>query len=293
MAIPRPSASVLLVAPGNHVLLLQRVQQSSSFPSAHVFPGGNLSAFHEGPSPKPGTAGAYRDGESFRRAAIRETFEESGILLARDRKRGSLLQLSEVERDSARKEIHSDRIAFSTWLDKLDARPDIEGLIPFTRWLTPKNMPKRFSTQMYLYFLQSNVSDKKEVIPVPTTDGGLEHVTARFLPAKTWLNMARLGEIILFPPQFLLLHCLAQHPSREELMEFIRSGSPPWGEKCISPLAKRKHPDGRVELALDRPGPEVEALDLGMSGVEDISILVEFHKEGPRRLELITRDSKA
>ena len=43
-AIPRPSASVLLVSPNNQVLLLQRVKQSSSFASAHVFPGGKISS---------------------------------------------------------------------------------------------------------------------------------------------------------------------------------------------------------------------------------------------------------
>ena len=41
-AVPRPSSSVLLVSPNNQVLLLQRVKQSSSFASAHVFPGGKI-----------------------------------------------------------------------------------------------------------------------------------------------------------------------------------------------------------------------------------------------------------
>ncbi|KAI7321929.1 hypothetical protein KC315_g8981, partial [Hortaea werneckii] len=76
-AIPRPSSSVLLVSPNNQVLLLQRVKQSTSFASAHVFPGGNVSTFHDGEPPAPEYPERHEDSEIYRLAAIRETFEES------------------------------------------------------------------------------------------------------------------------------------------------------------------------------------------------------------------------
>ncbi len=50
-AEPRPSSSIILVSPTNQVLLLRRVKTSTSFASAHVFPGGNLSDFHDGAVP--------------------------------------------------------------------------------------------------------------------------------------------------------------------------------------------------------------------------------------------------
>jgi hypothetical protein len=47
------------------------------------------------------------------------------------------------------------------------------------------------------------------IIPTPTHDGGLEHTAATFDDARAWLAKARAGEIILFPPQFYLLHVVS------------------------------------------------------------------------------------
>lgn len=155
---------------------------------------------------------------------------------------------------------------------------------------------------------QISSEEEETVIPKPTHDGGIEHTAARFLPPSTWLRLAQSGRVILFPPQFFLLHLLSQFlsphnpssstplPSPEELerqrkamMEFVRSSDPPWGEKCISPTALgmpggKRREDGRVVLGLDRPGPELEGK--GRRGESDHVVLVEFKKEGPRRLEV-------
>lgn len=156
-------------------------------------------------------------------------------------------------------------------------------------------------------------------IPTPTTDGGLEHTTARFLPASAWLRLAQEGRIILFPPQFFLLHQAAQHldsiiaPTaygsitrdvvpreelevrRKRLVEFIKSGNPPWTEKCISPTVQpprggKRRTDGRVVLGLERPGPELEAANAGRKGHSEDCVLVDFKKEGPRRVAVISRE---
>ncbi|KAK3094296.1 hypothetical protein LTR53_019442, partial [Teratosphaeriaceae sp. CCFEE 6253] len=86
-------------------------------------------------------------------AAVRETFEESGILLARNNGFGRLIEVPESEREEGRRLIHDNKVPFARWLAQKGGRADIEGLIPFTRWVTPTNVPKRFTTQMYLYFL--------------------------------------------------------------------------------------------------------------------------------------------
>lgn len=122
-AVARPSASILLISPSNQILLLHRVRTSSSFPSAHVFPGGNLEEKQDGPVPKEEEEGRHRDGEAYRRAAVRECFEESGILLARKRGEGSggkgaLLEVVEGEREWARKEIHAGRLGFGEWVEE-------------------------------------------------------------------------------------------------------------------------------------------------------------------------------
>lgn len=344
-SIPRPSSSVLLISPHNQVLLLQRVQQSSSFPSAHVFPGGNVSTFHDGAIPPPESPHRHVDSETYRLAAIRETFEESGILLARNNGFGRLIEVSEEEREQGRRLVHGNQVPFRTWLAGKGGRADVDGLIPFTRWITPTNVPKRFTTQMYLYFLptlsptpmsqtantstsstpdQASENDavreeEDEIrIPVPTTDGGKEHTTARFLPASVWLRLAQQGRIILFPPQFYLLHKIAQfldHLSspnaydslsrdpvsreqlesrRKRLRKFVtETGAPLWTEKCISPTAMaarggKKRGDGRSILGLRHAGVEVQGM--GRAGVEDECVLVELRREGPRKLAVVSRE---
>ncbi|EME83677.1 uncharacterized protein MYCFIDRAFT_47198 [Pseudocercospora fijiensis CIRAD86] len=323
VAIPRPSASVLVISPQNQVLLLQRVKQSSSFPSAHVFPGGNVSEFHDGRAPEPNAAGRHEDSPVYRMAAIRETFEESGILLARNNGFGRLIEIPESEREAGRKLVHSSEIPFPKFLAQKGGRADLEGLIPFTRWVTPTNVPKRFTTQMYLYFLPTlssstpiSADSEAEVrVPSPTTDGGKEHTTARFLPASAWCRLAQEGRIILFPPQFFLLHHVAQHfddlkaPTdyasisrelvpreelevrRRRLLQFVKSGNPPWTHMCISPQTMpppKKREDGKQVLALHKPGPELEGT--GRAGCRELCVLVDFKREGPRRLEVVSRD---
>lgn len=223
MAEARPSSSIILLSPTNQVLLLHRVQTSTSFPSAHVFPGGNLSPFHEPPPPPAGSPDRHRDSPAYRLAAVRETFEESGILIAKRSLAGddTLLVVPEAEREEARRKIHGDELRFTEWVgDTLGAAPCVDDLVPFTRWVTPPNMPKRFTTQMYLYFMplaespRTPASDGRpvdvDVVQTPTPDGGVEHTAATFADASEWLRRQRRGEIVLFPPQCYLLTLVAE-----------------------------------------------------------------------------------
>ncbi|KAF2006317.1 hypothetical protein P154DRAFT_529989 [Amniculicola lignicola CBS 123094] len=230
--IPKPSSSVLLISPTNQILLLHRVRTSSSFASAHVFPGGALSPEHDGPVPDVDDPARHQDGPAYRMAAIRETFEECGILLATSKKTGKLFtDVSDEEREEGRRAVHGGTVKFGELLERWEALPNTEGLIPFTRWITPPNVPKRFSTQMYIYFLpitsvsptkaqksspstlpSSDLAEEDEiVIPNPTHDGGIEHTAARFLPPNKWIDLARQNRIILFPPQFFLTLLLAPY----------------------------------------------------------------------------------
>ncbi|KAF2708032.1 hypothetical protein K504DRAFT_503219 [Pleomassaria siparia CBS 279.74] len=280
-AVAKPSSSVLLISPTNQILFLHRVRTSSSFASAHVFPGGALSKTHDGPIPAPEDPMRHTDGPAYRLAAIRETFEESGILLATSKKTGRLFtEISDEEREQGRRDVHSGKVKFIDLMENWGAVPDVEGLKPFTRWITPENVPKRFSTQMYIYLLPlaqiSSASDSSSsglkaeedeiVIPTPTHDGGIEHTAARFLPANKWINLARQNRIILFPPQFLLTLLLSTYlaptvtgpdspiPSlsqlqaeRDALLSFLYkprtyAGEPEvsFAEACISPVALGK-----------------------------------------------------
>ncbi|ROV94334.1 hypothetical protein VMCG_08659 [Cytospora schulzeri] len=216
MAVARPSSSIILLSPTNQVLLLHRVQTSTSFPSAHVFPGGNISPFHESgcPLPPPGSPDRHRDSPAYRLAAIRETFEDN-----------PLLTVPEADREEARRQVHGDVLNFQDWVRRdLGGTLCVDELVPFTRWVTPPNMPKRFTTQMYLFLMPPlgpaapagdgavgvDVDADVDVVQTPTPDGGIEHTAATFADAGEWLRRQDRGEIVLFPPQCYLLALVAE-----------------------------------------------------------------------------------
>ncbi|CAG8311685.1 unnamed protein product [Penicillium salamii] len=304
--------AVLLVSSKNELLLLHRVKTSSSFASAHVFPGGNLST-QDGPCPPPEDLARHEDSPTYRRAAIRELFEESGILLAKNRTSGRMIAVDEPTREAGRRLIHQNKATFDEWLLKQDAHaePDIDQLIPFTRWVTPTNVPKRYTTQMYLYFLplptdvdkavlaELPAEGERDELESPTSDGGIEVTEAQFLPAMEWIDRARKAEIILFPPQFLLLHLVSgfldkepragasleeMQKRRQQLVEFVHSGSPSWMHKCISPKMIQMTGDGRSVLGLSEPGPELKGTD--RQGESERVVLVRFKKGSAREVEV-------
>lgn len=270
--------------------------------------------------------------------AIRECFEESGILLARRSDvSGDLLEVEESIREQGRKDIHAGKVKFGDWVKAMGGVVDtgmvppihlrktslylrnknliskyIDSLIPFTRWVTPTNLPKRFTTQMYIYFLPLAQTSRapnlpsQSVIPVPTSDGGVEHTAALFASCSRWLSQARRNEIILFPPQYYLMSLLSPFlaPSpflpaeelqiqRDKVLEFLKTDGGdgkgiPWAEKAMSPigLLMRKS-DGRSVLGLEKPGPELKGS--GRGGDEKRVVLVKFSKEGPRDVEVRER----
>ena len=116
---------MILISPLNQVLLLHRVQTSTSFPSAHVFPGGNVSSFHDGEAADPEIPERHVDSKVYRMAAIRETFEESGILLAKSKSTGGLLNVPEEERERGRKAVHANTVSFPSWLAQHGGEADI------------------------------------------------------------------------------------------------------------------------------------------------------------------------
>ena len=285
-AEPRPSSSVLLISPQNQVLLLQRViRERDHFSGGHVFPGGNIAANQDGSVPAPGQPGRHEDSNVYRLAALRETFEEAGILLARRKKGTGLLQISEAEREEARHKIHDHQWDFAHWVRRLGGIPDITGLRPYTRWITPPMVPRRFTTQMYVYMLpleEASLADQGDYF-IPRSDGGKEHNSASFKYADEWTELAQSGELLLFPPQFYLLSLIAPfirkpekelsstelQQQRDRLVDFLENltvGSDdrvPWAKKIIGPTSRKKSKDGRAILLLDTSGPEMNNISRG------------------------------
>ena len=94
------------------------MKKASSFASAHVFPGGALSKTHDGAIPDVNEPARHQDGPAYRLAAIRETFEECGILLAKSKTTGKLFtDISDEEREEGRRAVHSGTTKFTDLLE--------------------------------------------------------------------------------------------------------------------------------------------------------------------------------
>jgi 8-oxo-dGTP pyrophosphatase MutT (NUDIX family) len=147
-ATPVPAATLLLVrdgARGLEVLMAARHEDSGFAAGALVFPGGKVDATdlgiarrHAGLAALPDVAAASRV------AAVRETWEECGILLARRAGMSSLLSLAELRAACAEKERRLERL--------VDAGLElaVDGLAAFAHWITPVDRPKRFDTQFFI-----------------------------------------------------------------------------------------------------------------------------------------------
>ncbi|KZT09784.1 uncharacterized protein LAESUDRAFT_520859 [Laetiporus sulphureus 93-53] len=192
---PRPSASVIVVNHLNEILLVHRNPKSQSFGGVHVFPGGNYDE---------------KQDDTLELTAIREVFEETGLLLASS---SANRWPSDAELDDSREAIHAQRQLFRDFLSRFTLTPDTSSLLPFTQWITPPTMPRRFHTNFYVTFLDSasatgfTSGGKREQFPTP--DGGKEVIEARFVHPQKALAECRAHQIALMPPQVYLLDILA------------------------------------------------------------------------------------
>ncbi|KAI0317563.1 hypothetical protein OF83DRAFT_1163860 [Amylostereum chailletii] len=179
----------------NEILLVHRNPQANSFGGAYVFPGGNFDAHQD---------------DSYEMTAIRETFEESGLLLASSQ--GSH-NITDTEMDTSREAVHSQKIVFKDFLAQNNLTPDTHSLLPFTQWVTPPPAPRRFHARFFVAFLPSVAStgftSGQVQQRLPTPDGGQEVIEARFLHPLAALSEFRAGRISLMPPQYYILVTLA------------------------------------------------------------------------------------
>ncbi len=136
--VPRPSASVLLVDASTRpwqVLMMRRPRAADFAPGVYVFPGGSVH----------GEDGATEVDDVCRAAAVRELFEEVGILLAR--RRGRLVR--DRECDELRR-LLSDGCPWPRALRELELTPAGDRLTFLCRWITPEAVARRYDTRFYL-----------------------------------------------------------------------------------------------------------------------------------------------
>lgn len=155
-AAAAPAATVLLLrdgAPGLEVLMVLRHHEIDFARGAAVFPGGKVCAA-DGDGrwlARCGGAASLDDVQrTLRIAAVRETFEECGLLLAR---RGGRL-VDGDERHAIRERWHARVVADATAFVDLAVEealePALDLLLPFAHWVTPAVSPKRFDTHFFV-----------------------------------------------------------------------------------------------------------------------------------------------
>ena len=216
---PRPASTILLLrdsagakADGKsreeiEVFMMVRHYEIDFNSGALVFPGGSVD---KGDKEIIATSELYSGGEgldeatlSFRIAAIRETFEESGILLARPKGSKALVdakRASEIE-TAHRADLCDSKISFLKVLADNGMVLALDELVPYAHWITPEGMPKRFDTWFFLAAAppeQLGAHDGKEatdsiwVSPREALEGGN---SGRFkLPFPTTRNLIKLGK---------------------------------------------------------------------------------------------------
>ena len=227
-AAPRDSATVVLLRdrPGGpyELFLMRRHQKQAFMGGAFVFPGGRLDDADTDPAlaactgelsaadarlllqepdlPEPTAFGLFL-------AAIRETFEEAGVLLARDTS-GRLVDLTAPETATRfaayRLELHEERLTLAGLAGREGIRYAPDLLIPYSHWITPTIEPRRFDTRFFLARLpegQAALHDRMEL------------TESRWMTPALALAEHAAGRIVLMPPTLKTI---------EELQAFSRTG---------------------------------------------------------------------
>ncbi|RFA13840.1 hypothetical protein B7R22_11485 [Subtercola boreus] len=209
---PRPAATLLLVRDDPYEVLMVRRHARASFASALVFPGGVVEPDDDSADWDPfldaASRALHRAERALRIAAIRETWEETGVLLARTRDGAFVSPGAHLEGSAP-----LDPDAHLEDSAHLRGRPLIEVLAqtggrlrlgdvhPFGHWITPANRPKRWDTRFFVAEAPTNQtaqSDGTETVAVEWVDPA--HAVASAVAAEhsivfpTLMNLARLAE---------------------------------------------------------------------------------------------------
>ena len=227
-AVPlRPASTVMLVrdAPSDiEVFMLQRTTNAVFASGMYVFPGGRvddvdgsaeLDELCDGMSDAEASdlLRVPRGGLSYWVAAIRECFEEAGVLLARDA-RGDYVSLSDEDSQSRfnelRHQVHEGGVSLAEVCRREGLRLAVDSIRYVSHWITPVGEKRRFDTRFFVAVAppsQDPLHDDKETIAslwVTPTDA---------------LARAKRGELAMIPPTIANLEFLAPHRTSSEAVD--------------------------------------------------------------------------
>jgi glyoxylase-like metal-dependent hydrolase (beta-lactamase superfamily II)/8-oxo-dGTP pyrophosphatase MutT (NUDIX family) len=178
----------------------------------HAFAGGRLDP-EDAQVPVAGAAG---EAAALVACAVRELFEETGVLLARGRER-----LGRAAREAARRALLEGTRPLGAILAEHGLSLDAALLAPAGRWITPEHLPLRYDARLFLVRLPEG--EEAVVWPGELTDGAFRDVADAL---SAWER----GELLLHPPNLNALRVLAR-PGPIDL-EALRA--PPYHERFVA-----------------------------------------------------------
>jgi 8-oxo-dGTP pyrophosphatase MutT (NUDIX family) len=223
----RDAATVLLVrdAPEFEVFMLRRNLDSVWIAGASVFPGGAVDDADRHPDWERRCAGWDDAGASralgvpagglgFLVGAVRETFEEAGVLLARDPD-GGVVDARSAHFVAARAALNAGAEDFGTFADAHGLSLATDELHVFSHWITPPGGPRRYNTWFFL---------------ASAPPGSYEHddtelIASRWVRPVDALRAAERGEIDLIFPTRKNLEMLARFDRAREVVDAARAAA--------------------------------------------------------------------
>jgi 8-oxo-dGTP pyrophosphatase MutT (NUDIX family) len=218
-------------APDLQVFMLRRSLNADFVGGAHVFPGGAVDpddrlAEVEARASGRTDADASRlldcqsGGLGFWVAAIRESFEEAGVLLARRRAPSAPVDLDDPEvagrLERARGALNDRRLRFVDFLADEDLVLDVTSLHVFSHWITPMGMPRRYDTWFF-------VAEAPEGHAYFHDD--METIESTWVRPADAIERSRRGEVELIFPTFKNLEALTRFDTAAELVDYARTAS--------------------------------------------------------------------
>lgn len=221
VAPARAAATILLVRDGRaglEVFMVERHQRVDFAEGALVFPGGKTEAADCDPALAdylPASPLLDPVARSLRAAAIRETFEECGVLLARPRGSRRLVDAARMRDLAARHRtaLQRDERSLLEVVRAEGLELAVDLLVPFAHWITPEFMPKRFDTH---FFLVAAPIDQ-----LPEHDG-TESVDSLWTSVPAALELERTGRRTIIFPTLENLRKLGRSRSAAEALERAR-----------------------------------------------------------------------
>jgi recombination protein RecT len=214
-ALTKPAATVVLVRDGvraPEILLLKRLRSAGFVPGAYVFPGGRVDDADAEPEllamlphipekPEP----------AYWLAAVREVFEETGVLLA-----SGAYDARAFEQQ--REALLSGGATLLDVMRALSVAPDLSGMVYCAHWITPVAEPKRYDTRFFLAALP----DGAEATADPR-----EMSDAVWLTADDALQRFRDGSLPMVFPTVKTIERLARYTSVEQMLSAFRGADIP------------------------------------------------------------------